>query len=303
MGTGDAGAGSSAQNEKEEGQGRGPGEKEKEKGAGERRLVEETRRMRLYSDDYDRDRDGGGGGGERGTRECKGACGCGWGGVVRIGVTNPRRVGAVSVARRVAQERGGQVGDEVGFSVRFSDCTSSDTRIKYMTDGCLLRECVRDPLLLHYSAIILDEAHERSVNTDVMFGLLKKSIASRPFNAPNPQHPPLRLLVTSATLDVVKFSSFFGGCPVLTVPGRTFPVACLHIEPKDSAMSTVNGTQCALNLVPTVDLITKIHVREPPGDILVFLTGQEEILMARKMLLDKIQRMAEDTPELLEGSR
>lgn len=118
-----------------------------------------------------------------------------------IGITQPRRVAAVSVARRVAFELNVQLGDEVGYSIRFEDRTSDRTRIKYLTDGCLLRECLSDAELKKYSVIILDEAHERSLNTDILLGLLKR-LAGRKF-------PPLKLIITSATLDGEKFSEFF----------------------------------------------------------------------------------------------
>ncbi|KIY98452.1 hypothetical protein MNEG_9509, partial [Monoraphidium neglectum] len=122
-----------------------------------------------------------------------------------IGVTQPRRVAAVTVARRVAEERGVQVGGEVGYAVRFEDRSSGATRIKYLTDGTLMRECLEDPMLSRYEVIILDEAHERSLNTDILFGLLKKLVTVR--------ERPLKLVVTSATLDGDKFSAYFGDCP------------------------------------------------------------------------------------------
>ena len=123
---------------------------------------------------------------------------------------------AVSVAKRVAEEMNVQLGDEVGYSIRFEDCTKKEkTVIKYMTDGVLLRESLNDPDLDQYSAIIMDEAHERSLNTDVLFGLLKKISAWR---------RDLKLIITSATMNSERFSEFFGGVPVFTIPGRTFPV-------------------------------------------------------------------------------
>ena len=123
---------------------------------------------------------------------------------------------AVSVAKRVAEEMNVQLGDEVGYSIRFEDCTKKEkTVIKYMTDGVLLRESLNDPDLDQYSAIIMDEAHERSLNTDVLFGLLKKISARR---------RDLKLIITSATMNSERFSEFFGGVPVFNIPGRTFPV-------------------------------------------------------------------------------
>ena len=133
----------------------------------------------------------------------------------KIGCTQPRRVAAKSVATRVAEEFGCRLGEEVGYSIRFEDCTDRKTKIKYMTDGVLLREALRDTELSAYSCIILDEAHERSINTDVLFGLLKKVVKQR---------PKLRLVITSATLDAAKFSEYFCDAPIFTIPGRTFPV-------------------------------------------------------------------------------
>ena len=138
-----------------------------------------------------------------------------------IGCTQPRRVAAMSVAKRVAEECGVQLGQEVGYSIRFEDCTSPETKIKYMTDGMLLRECLVDTDLSRYSLIMLDEAHERTIHTDVMFGLLKKVIRRR---------KDLKVIVTSATLDAVKFSSYFFEAPIFTIPGRTFPVEIMYTK-------------------------------------------------------------------------
>uniref|UniRef100_A0A915D1S2 RNA helicase n=1 Tax=Ditylenchus dipsaci TaxID=166011 RepID=A0A915D1S2_9BILA len=144
----------------------------------------------------------------------------GYGKKLTIGCTQPRRVAAMSVAKRVSEEMGVPLGQEVGYAIRFEDCTSENTVIKYMTDGILLRECLGDPDLDHYSAIIMDEAHERSLNTDVLFGLLRDVVARR---------SDLKLIVTSATMDAEKFAHFFGGhTPVFEIPGRTFPVEIYH---------------------------------------------------------------------------
>ena len=125
----------------------------------------------------------------------------------------------MSVAKRVSDEMGVELGEEVGYSIRFEDCTSEKTLLKYMTDGILLRESLREPDLDHYSAIIMDEAHERSLNTDVLFGLLRSVVARR---------TDLKLIVTSATMDSQKFADFFGNVPVFTIPGRTFPVEVMY---------------------------------------------------------------------------
>ena len=139
----------------------------------------------------------------------------------RIGCTQPRRVAAMSVAKRVAEEFGCRLGEEVGYAIRFEDCTSPETVIKYMTDGMLLRETLLDDMLSQYCLIMLDEAHERTIHTDVLFGLLKKACGRR---------KDLKIIVTSATLDAEKFSSYFFNCPIFTIPGRTFPVEVLYTK-------------------------------------------------------------------------
>lgn len=121
----------------------------------------------------------------------------------------------MSVAKRVAEEMSVELGSEVGYAIRFEDLTSEKTVIKYMTDGVLLRESLRESDLDQYSAIVMDEAHERSLHTDVLFGILKKVVARR---------RDLKLIVTSATLNAERFSEFFGGVPIFRIPGRTFHV-------------------------------------------------------------------------------
>jgi len=198
----------------------------------------------------------------------------------RIGCTQPRRVAAMSVAARVAAEMGVTLGREVGYAIRFEDVTSDSTVIKYMTDGVLLREAVRDPDLDAYAAIIMDEAHERALNTDVLFGILKGVAARR---------RDFRLVVTSATLDAGRFASFFGGVPVFTIPGRTFPVDTLFAR-----------TPQADPVEAAVKQALAVHLGHPPGDgdILIFLTGQEEIEAACWALADRVGRV-EAAPPLL----
>lgn len=209
-----------------------------------------------------------------------------------VGCTQPRRVAAMSVARRVAEEMDVKLGEHVGYSIRFEDCTSADTRVKYMTDGMLLREAMADPLLSRYSCLILDEAHERTVSTDVLMGLLK-GIAKR--------RPDLRLLVMSATLDADKFVAYLGShqpgddgnivmknskVPCLMVPGRTHPVQILY-----SAAPERDYLEAAIRTV------LKIHLEEDPrGDILVFLTGEEEIEEACRRVAQ--ERFGPEVPEL-----
>jgi ATP-dependent RNA helicase DHX8/PRP22 len=155
-----------------------------------------------------------------------------------IGCTQPRRVAAMSVAKRVAEEVGCQLGHEVGYTIRFEDNTSPDTKIKYMTDGILQREILLDPMLNKYSCIMLDEAHERTIATDVLFGLLKKTLKRRKES--------LKLLVTSATLDSQKFSEYFNGAPVFNVPGRTYPVEISRYSPYQFVELPANLKQCTV---------------------------------------------------------
>uniref|UniRef100_A0A914WHZ1 RNA helicase n=1 Tax=Plectus sambesii TaxID=2011161 RepID=A0A914WHZ1_9BILA len=197
----------------------------------------------------------------------------------RIGCTQPRRVAAMSVAKRVSEEYGCRLGQDVGYTIRFEDCTSPETIIKYMTDGMLLRECLIDPDLSAYSLIMLDEAHERTINTDVLFGLLKSAVTKR---------PELKLIVTSATLDAVKFSQYFYEAPIFTIPGRTFPVEILYTrEPETDYLDA------------SLITVMQIHLTEPPGDILVFLTGQEEIDTSCEVLFERMKSLGPDVPELI----
>ncbi|XP_059812511.1 ATP-dependent RNA helicase DHX8 isoform X1 [Hypanus sabinus] len=197
----------------------------------------------------------------------------------KIGCTQPRRVAAMSVAKRVSEEYGCCLGQEVGYTIRFEDCTSPETVIKYMTDGMLLRECLIDPDLSPYAIIMLDEAHERTIHTDVLFGLLKKTVKKR---------PDMKLIVTSATLDAVKFSQYFYEAPIFTIPGRTYPVEVLYTkEPETDYLDA------------SLITVMQIHLTEPPGDILVFLTGQEEIDTACEILYERMKSMGPDVPELI----
>uniref|UniRef100_A0A4W3KGK9 RNA helicase n=1 Tax=Callorhinchus milii TaxID=7868 RepID=A0A4W3KGK9_CALMI len=194
-----------------------------------------------------------------------------------IGVTQPRRVAAMSVALRVAEEMCCPLGADVGYQVRFDDCTSEATAIKYMTDGCLLREILKDPGLSRYSIIILDEAHERSLSTDILFGLLKNLMAQ---TGSCDRRSPLKVVVMSATLETEKLVKFLDDCPVYHVSGRTFPVKqtfCNLIGPRDKESTAF------------VKEVTGIHMNELEGDILVFLTGQSEIERACDILYQKAE--------------
>ncbi|XP_019857665.1 PREDICTED: ATP-dependent RNA helicase DHX8-like [Amphimedon queenslandica] len=197
----------------------------------------------------------------------------------KIGCTQPRRVAAMSVSKRVSEEFGCRLGQEVGYTIRFEDCTSQETIIKYMTDGMLLRECLIDSDLKQYSIIMLDEAHERTIHTDVLFGLLKKAVKKR---------LDLKLIVTSATLDAVKFSSYFFEAPIFTIPGRTYPVDVLYTKEPESDY-----------LDASLIAVMQIHLTEPPGDILLFLTGQEEIDTACEILYERMKSLGPEVPELI----
>lgn len=196
-----------------------------------------------------------------------------------IGCTQPRRVAAMSVAKRVAEEVGCKLGEEVGYNVRFDDNTSPSTKIKYLTDGMLQREILMDPDMRRYSVIMLDEAHERTIATDVLFALLKKALKRR---------PDMKVIVTSATLDADKFSSYFNECPIFTIPGRTFPVEILYSrEPESDYLDTALVT------------VMQIHLTEPKGDILLFLTGQEEIDTACEVLFERMKALGPSVPDLV----
>eukprot|EP01125_Pyxidicula_operculata_P020975 TRINITY_DN78_c0_g1_i1.p1 TRINITY_DN78_c0_g1~~TRINITY_DN78_c0_g1_i1.p1 ORF type:complete len:703 (+),score=140.58 TRINITY_DN78_c0_g1_i1:69-2177(+) len=196
-----------------------------------------------------------------------------------IGITQPRRVAAASVAKRVAEEMGVILGQEVGYNIRFDDCTDPNiTTLKYMTDGMLLREMMLDPLLKKYSVIMLDEAHERSLYTDILVGLLKKVQRKR---------PELRIIVSSATVDAEEFKHFFNGpnlvnpnikdsVAIMSVPGRLFPVDIFYREkPTDDYITA------------SLETLWNIHYNEPEGHVLIFLTGQEEIDKLIGLIRDK----------------
>ncbi|KAL8052426.1 hypothetical protein ABFX02_05G003200 [Erythranthe guttata] len=191
-----------------------------------------------------------------------------------IAVTQPRRVAAVAVSRRVAEELDVKLGEEVGYAIRFEDRTSERTSIKYLTDGVLLRESLSNPELNQYSVIILDEAHERSLNTDILLGLMKRLVKLRASN--------LKVLITSATLDGEKVSRFFSDCPILNVPGKLFPVEIQHSS--ERAKSYVEAS-----LKTAID----IHTHEPEGDVLIFMTGQDDIEKLVMKLEERIKNLEE----------
>lgn len=180
-----------------------------------------------------------------------------------VAITQPRRVAAISLAGRVAEEKRTQLGKLVGYTVRFEDVTSSETKLKFMTDGMLLREAIGDPLLLRYTVVVLDEAHERTVHTDVLFGVVKTAQRRRK----ELNKIPLKVIVMSATMDVDLFSEYFNKSPVLYLEGRQHPIQIYYTKQPQS-----DYLQAALVSV------FQIHQEAPPShDILVFMTGQEEI--------------------------
>ncbi|KNZ46488.1 adenosinetriphosphatase [Puccinia sorghi] len=197
----------------------------------------------------------------------------------KIGCTQPRRVAAMSVAARVADEMGVRVGDAVGYSIRFEDCTSPKTVIKYMTDGMLLREFMTEPDLAGYSAMIIDEAHERTLSTDILLGLVKDIARFR---------PDFRLLISSATMNAAKFSEYFDDAPIFNIPGRMYPVDILYTPNPE-----------ANYLHAAVTTIFQIHTTQPKGDILVFFTGQDEIEAAQENLEETARALGNKIGELM----
>ncbi|KAL9084284.1 MAG: hypothetical protein Q9159_005329 [Coniocarpon cinnabarinum] len=197
----------------------------------------------------------------------------------KVGCTQPRRVAAMSVAARVAEEMGVKLGNEVGYSIRFEDATSDKTVLKYMTDGMLLREFLTESDLSSYSCLMIDEAHERTIATDVLFGLVKDLARAR---------PDLKLLISSATLDAEKFATYFDDAPIFNVPGRRYPVDIHYTQQPE-----------ANYLAAAVTTVFQIHLSQPNGDILVFLTGQDEIELAEQNLTETCRKLGSSAPELI----
>ncbi|XP_036320983.1 pre-mRNA-splicing factor ATP-dependent RNA helicase DHX16 [Rhagoletis pomonella] len=197
----------------------------------------------------------------------------------KIGCTQPRRVAAMSVAARVAEEMGVKLGNEVGYSIRFEDCSSERTVLKYMTDGTLHREFLSEPDLASYSVMIIDEAHERTLHTDILFGLVKDIARFR---------PELKLLISSATLDAEKFSKFFDDAPIFRIPGRRYPVNIFYTKAPEADYIDA----CCVSVL-------QIHATQPLGDVLVFLTGQDEIETCQEVLQDRVKRLGSKIRELV----
>lgn len=198
---------------------------------------------------------------------------------MKIGCTQPRRVAAMSVAARVAEEMGKRLGNEVGYAIRFEDNTSEKTVLKYMTDGMLLRELLTDPELSQYSALMIDEAHERTVSTDIACGLLKDIAKAR---------PDLKLLISSATMDAQKFQKYFDDAPIFNIPGRRYAVD-VHYTAQPEANY----------LAAAITTVFQIHITQPQGDILVFLTGQEEIEAMEANLQETARKLGSNVKEMI----
>nr|NVI75443.1 lethal (2) 37Cb [Cucujiformia] len=180
---------------------------------------------------------------------------------------------------RVAQEMNVKLGNEVGYAIRFEDCTSERTIIKYMTDGTLHREFLSEPDLQSYTVMIIDEAHERTLHTDILFGLVKDIARFR---------SDLKLLISSATLDAQKFSEFFDEAPIFRIPGRRFPVDIYYTKAPEADYVDA----CVISVL-------QIHATQPLGDVLVFLTGQDEIETCQELLTDRIRKLGSKVKELL----
>ena len=200
-----------------------------------------------------------------------------------IGCTQPRRIAARAVATRVAQELNSELGSVVGYQVRFTDKVSDASRIKFMTDGILLAEIASDRWLSRYDTIIVDEAHERSLNIDFLLGYLKTLLHKR---------PDLKLIVTSATIDTGRFSAHFDNAPVVSVEGRTFPVE-VRYRPLEGQGENTGERTVGEGIVAAVDEIT---ANEPRGDILVFLPGEREIRDTHQLLEKRKYRGTEVLP-------
>ncbi|MCX6565162.1 MAG: helicase-related protein [Candidatus Aminicenantes bacterium] len=191
----------------------------------------------------------------------------------RIAVTQPRRIAAVTIAQRIAEEIGEPVGRTVGYKIRFEDRSTPETRIKVVTDGMLLAETQADGRLREYDTIVIDEAHERSLNIDFLLGIVKTLLVKR---------SDLKLLITSATLDLEKFAAAFDGAPVLQVGGRMYPVKVEYRVPDPAEKEDLDYVDMA------AEAVDEIMRREPPGDVLVFMPTEQDIL---------------ETCEILEGKR
>jgi len=200
---------------------------------------------------------------------------------MKLGCTQPRRVAAMSVASRVADEMNVKLGNEVGYSIRFEDNTNERTIIKYMTDGMLLREFLQSPDLSSYSVMMIDEAHERTLHTDILFALIKDVAAYR---------SDIKILISSATLDAEKFSKYFNDAPIFIIPGRRYPVDIYYTkQPEADYIDAVIVTCLQIHTTQSID----------SGDILVFLTGQDEIEQCEELLQQRIKLLNNKIYEII----
>jgi len=196
-----------------------------------------------------------------------------------VACCQPRRVAAMTIAQRVADEMDVQLGQQVGYNIRFEDCVSKLTLLKYMTDGMLLREVMTDPYLDKYSVIIIDEVHERTLATDILLGVVKEVMRQR---------DDLKVILMSATLDAGKFSKYFNECPLISIPGKCWPVEIFYTpEPEKDYIEAAIRT------------CIQIHLTEKQkGDVLVFLTGQEEIEDACKRIKEEVDKMGSEVGDV-----
>ncbi|KAK6587652.1 hypothetical protein RS030_81385 [Cryptosporidium xiaoi] len=231
--------------------------------------------------------------------------------------TQPRRVAAMSVASRVAKEMKTKLGEKVGYVVRFEDCTTEETKVKYMTDGILLREFLTEPDLKNYSCVLIDEAHERSLHTDILFALIKdvsrfrnSTHFSGEGNANNRETSknlpdgckPFKLIISSATLEAKKFSQYFDNAPIIDIPGRRFPVKIYYTKSPEA--NFIDGTvstiiQIHLSQIKRSEEKNNSRIIPIGGDILCFLPGQQEIEETQVLLESRLLNKDMDIPELI----
>lgn len=197
----------------------------------------------------------------------------------QVVITQPRRVAAISIAHRVSEELNTTIGDVVGYSVRFQEKSSKYTKIKYVTDGMLVRECILDPLLTKYSVVVIDEVHERSVHTDILLAILKGLISGD-----EKKRPDLKVVIMSATFNAKKFLDYFNTKAFISVMGRTFPVKVYNVI-KENASYIDMALSCVMQIIMDDNM--------EYGDILVFLPGQEDIEDLSLLLLERKQKLFE----------
>lgn len=198
---------------------------------------------------------------------------------LNIVVTQPRKIAAISMAKRVCYERKIPFGEEISYTIRFDDRCTERTRMRYVTDGILVRECLSDGTLSKYNVVVLDEAHERSIYTDILFALVKKAVLIRGGS--------LKLIVTSATLNIEQFCKYFNNCPFLKVEGRCYPVDIMY--------GHVSSNR---RIEESVKAAIRMHLHEGPGDVLVFLAGSEDCEAASRLCFEKLQELANKGKEV-----